>query len=38
VKEYAAQMAIDYSLLIGGAETLTASKELGNRLECCRLP
>lgn len=31
VREYAAEMSIDYSLLIAGAETLTASKELGNR-------
>ena len=31
VTEFAAEMGIDYSLMIGGIETLTASKELGNR-------
>ena len=31
VGEYAAELNINYSLLIAGAETLTLSKELGNR-------
>jgi thiol-disulfide isomerase/thioredoxin len=31
VREYAEQMHIDYSLLIGGMETLNLAKDLGNR-------
>lgn len=31
VREYAAELSIDYTLLIAGAETLTLSKELGNQ-------
>lgn len=31
VREYAAELGIDYTLLIAGAETLTLSKELGNQ-------
>jgi len=31
VREYAAELSIDYPLLIAGAETLSLSKELGNR-------
>ncbi len=33
VREYSADMRIDYGLLIGGPEILAASKELGNRAE-----
>lgn len=31
VREYAEQMRIDYTLLIGSTETLGISKDLGNR-------
>ena len=31
VQDYATEMSVDYSLLIGGAETLATSKDLGNR-------
>ena len=31
VREYAAEMSIDYALLIGNMETLGISKDLGNR-------
>lgn len=31
VREYAAEMAMDYTLLVAGAESLTLSKELGNQ-------
>lgn len=33
VREYSEEMGIEYSLLIGGAETVAASKDLGNRAE-----
>jgi thiol-disulfide isomerase/thioredoxin len=33
VREYSTEMGIDYGLLIGGAEVLAASKNLGNRAE-----
>jgi thiol-disulfide isomerase/thioredoxin len=33
VREYSREMSIDYGLLIGGAEVLVASKDLGNRAE-----
>jgi thiol-disulfide isomerase/thioredoxin len=33
VREYAAEMRIDYALLIGGMQTLVVAKELGNRAE-----
>lgn len=33
VREYAAEMSIDYALLIGGTESLAISKDLGNRAE-----
>ena len=32
VREYAAEMNIDYTLLIATAETLAISKDLGNQL------